>query len=184
MLPGCLLVACLETLMLHDLLLFLGRHLLEVELEFLALKNVAISTSALSRSRRDAGVEAALPKLVFNGAFNDSHGLSALGLLLGGGLADLSLVLTFLALLLTEDHTVVLLVELTERNGVDLHDAVLHEGLGTHKLVVGGVVLDFHNTGLLSDGLRAPRKVAVFKTHSAVLEVTATDADDLHSIKT
>lgn len=37
-----------------------------------------------------------------------------------------------LSLLLAKLHTIVLLVPLLERSSIDLHNGVLHQGLGTH----------------------------------------------------
>ena len=51
-------------------------------------------------------------------------------------------------------------VPLLEGRGVDLHDAVLDESLGPHELVVGGVVDDVDDLGLLGDALAAPVEVA------------------------
>jgi heptaprenylglyceryl phosphate synthase len=41
------------------------------------------------------------------------------------------------------------LVPGSEGGGINLDDAVLHKGLGADQLVVGGVVYDIKNTGLL-----------------------------------
>lgn len=46
----------------------------------------------------------------------------------------------FDALLAAERSGIVSLVPLPERGGVDLHNAGLHQGLGAHQLIVGGVV--------------------------------------------
>ena len=48
------------------------------------------------------------------------------------------------------------LVPLSERSSIDLDDGGAGQGVGTDKLVVGGVVDDTDDTGLLGDALRAP----------------------------
>lgn len=52
------------------------------------------------------------------------------------------------SLLATELQGVVVLVPASERRTVDEDDAVLHQRLGSHQLVVGGVVHHIDNTGL------------------------------------
>jgi hypothetical protein len=42
----------------------------------------------------------------------------------------------------------VLLVPSTERSSIDLDDRVLHKGLSSDQLVVGGVVYDIKDTSL------------------------------------
>ena len=56
---------------------------------------------------------------------------------------------SFGSLLDTDLDTVVLLVPSLERGGLDLNNRVLNQGLGTNKLVVGGVVYDIQDTGLV-----------------------------------
>lgn len=53
-------------------------------------------------------------------------------------------------LLASEGQGVVGLVPLPVRGAVDEHDAVLHQGLGPHQLVVGSVVHNIDNPGLAS----------------------------------
>ena len=66
----------------------------------------------------------------------------------------------FDALLPAERRGVMGLVPLTERRRVDGNDGVLDEGLGTHQLVVAGVVDGIDDTRLTRDRLGAPREVA------------------------
>ena len=56
-----------------------------------------------------------------------------------------------LVLLAAQLGVVLVLEPRAERLRVDLNDAVLHQGLGAHQLVVGGVVHDVQHTGLLGD---------------------------------
>ena len=52
------------------------------------------------------------------------------------------------------------LVPLTERRRVDGNDGVLDEGLGTHQLVVAGVVDGVDDASFTGDRLRTPREIA------------------------
>lgn len=64
------------------------------------------------------------------------------------------------ALLDADLNTVVGLVPVLEGMGIDENDGSLDEGLGTDKLVIGGVVGDIKDTDLAGADLSAPRKVA------------------------
>jgi len=66
------------------------------------------------------------------------------------------------------------LIPLTEGGGIDLNDGVLHESLGTHKLVVRCVVDDIEDTGLAGAHLGAPGKVTGVQAQGAELDVSAT----------
>jgi hypothetical protein len=59
-------------------------------------------------------------------------------------------------LLTGKRDTVVSLVPLTERSGINLDNAALDKGVGTDQLVVGGIVDDTSNTGLASNGFGTP----------------------------
>ena len=93
-------------------------------------------------------------------------GLRDSGLFSGGGL-----------LLDTDLNAVVLLVPLFERSGINLHNGVLHQSLGTHKLVVGGVVDDIQHTDLAGHRLGTPREVTVVQAEGTELGVATTDAN-------
>jgi hypothetical protein len=107
-----------------------------------------------------------------------------------------------LGLLNTNLDTIVLFVPGLERSGINLDDGVLHQSLGTHQLVVGGVVHnikdtslvggDYHNQVLLRKTVvkdkpnsavtfRSPGEVAGLKAKSTVLEVTTSHADNADS---
>merc|ERR1712071_363194 len=163
--------------------LLLALELLDVEVEFAALEDVAIKTAGLSGAGRDAGEQVVGIELVGNLLFDLAcsggaalkHGLDVIGALgLGAGLVGL------FNLLLVKLNVVVLEEPLSEGGGVDSHDAVLDEGLGTDELVVGSVVHNIDDTGLAADGLRAPGEVTGINTESAVLKVTTTAADHSH----
>jgi hypothetical protein len=70
----------------------------------------------------------------------------------------------------------------TEGSGIDLDDGGLGEGVGADELVVGGVVDDTNDTGLLGDALGAPREVAGVETQSTELAVAATGADKMDTL--
>jgi hypothetical protein len=53
----------------------------------------------------------------------------------------------------------------------------------TDKLVVGRMVCDSNDTGLLGDALRTPREVAGVQTESTELAVASTSADDVNTCK-
>ena len=78
-----------------------------------------------------------------------------------------------LVLLAADRESIVLLVPLLERGGINLNNGVLHQRLGTHKLVVGCVVNNINNARLLRGALGTPRKVAVVQAQSAKLFVAA-----------
>ena len=50
---------------------------------------------------------------------------------------------------------------LTERSSIDDNDSVLHEGLGSHQLVVASVVDNVDDTSLPGDSLTTPREVSL-----------------------
>ena len=134
---------------LYRLLLLLV-DLLVVEGELLILKNVTIGTTALSRARADASHDLSRGELVNDLLLLDNGLLSLLelgnhGLALAlhlGQVIELQRTLADLA-------GVVLLEPGLEGGGIDLDNASLHDGVGTHELVVGGVV---HNVQDLSLG--------------------------------
>lgn len=82
-----------------------------------------------------------------------------------------------LVLLAAQGQDVVALVPLTERGRVNDDDGVLHQGLGAHQLVVGGVVDHIDDTGLAGSSLGGPREVSDVKTESAELDVATASAD-------
>ena len=84
---------------------------------------------------------------------------------------------SFFKLLLVEFDVIVLQIPLAEGTGVDAHDAVLHEGVGTDQLIVGRVVHDTEDACLARHGLGAPREGAVVNAESAVLVVSAAALD-------
>lgn len=166
-----------------ELHLFLGSDSLKVESKLLTLKNVTVNTATLARSGRNSGVKTAGTELGVDGRLDlgvTSTGvnlaLSLLGSLNGLGLLDL------LTLLLANDNTVVRLVPLTERSGIDLDNGGLGKSVGSDQLVVRGVESNVDNTGLAGNTLRAPREVTGLNTESTELLVTTAGTDGVDSL--
>lgn len=67
------------------------------------------------------------------------------------------------------------LVPLPVWKAVDEDDAVLHQGLGSDQLVVGGIVDHINDPGLACAALRAPREVTNVQPQSTVLLVATAD---------
>lgn len=65
---------------------------------------------------------------------------------------------------------------------INLDDGALDEGLCADELVVGRVVDNVHNAGLLGNRLGSPDKVASVKTHGAVLDVSTADTDSVDTL--
>ena len=168
----------------HDyLLLLLDVELTVVEGKLLTLKDVTVGTSGLTGTRGDDSEKTTRLELLGESLVEGAV-LVALGDL-GldrSGLLDLSDLLALLGL--TKLDVVVLGIPLFEGSGIDLDNSVLDEGVGTHKLVGGGVVLNLEDTGLAGDSLRDEVEVARVKTHGSVLEVTTTDADTVDTLLT
>ena len=158
--------------------LFLVNELSEVELELLTLKNIAVNTTALARSRGDNGVQTTSTELGLQ-AFREL-GSSAASSGLGGLLNSFSGLLT----LLRSRNTVVRFKELTERSSINLNDGRLGQSVSTDKLVVTGVVNDANDTSFAGNTLSTPREVTRIKTKSTELLVTTTSADRVDTLGT
>lgn len=65
-----------------------------------------------------------------------------------------------------------------------LDDGVLHQGLGTHQLVVGGVVHDIQDAALAGGTLRAPGESTGLEAESAELLVATAGAHDVDALAT
>lgn len=119
-----------------------------VELKLSSLEDVSVSATALSGARRDNGKETTLLELVTEVRVEIAGSLklgdSLLDLLALGGLLE--------SIILSDGDSVVRLVPLTVRGGIDLDNGVLDESLGTDELVVRGVVDDIQDTGAAGGG--------------------------------
>ena len=159
----------------EDLLLFaalLLLHLALVEGKLGALKDVPINAAVLARAARHARNKTASLHLVGYASVDSTPNFVPLLPLARDSPADLDSLGGFLAQL----NTVVLLEPLAERRGIDLHNRVLHQRLGAHQLVVGGIVDDVEHTGAAGARLRGPGEVAVLKAQRPELGVAATHA--------
>ena len=138
---------------IHALLLLLV-NLLVVEAQLLVLKNVAVSTSALTGTRADASQDLARRQLLDHLLLLHDRRLSLLHLDDHLGLSSLHLrqILQSHISLGTDLAGVVLLEPGLERRGIDRHNAALHNRVRTHQLVVGSVVHNVQNLGLGGEG--------------------------------
>ena len=78
--------------------------------------------------------------------------------------------------------SIVCLVPLTERIGIDLHDGCLGQGVCAHELIVRRVERDGDDTNFARDALTTPGEVAGVETQSAELAVAATGADQVDAL--
>ena len=130
----------------------------------------------MSGSGADAGEESLLSELLGNFGIDDSALLAFLDSLLGA-LGFLLFDLEILGPLDVEVDVVLVDVPLGEGGCVNLDDAVPHQGVGSHQLVVGGVVDDVEDSGLARDGFGCPVEVAVLEAEGSELEVSSSDSD-------
>jgi hypothetical protein len=78
--------------------------------------------------------------------------------------------------------TVVCLIPLSERSGIDLNNGGFGKGVCPNKFVVGGMVSDNDDTDLAGNPLRSPWEVAGFETESTKLSVSTTGTDEMDSL--
>lgn len=111
---------------------------------------------------------------------------STRGVLLLGGLRLGSLLglLTGDDLLLSESRSVMRLVPLAERSGIDLDYGGLGEGICADEFVVGRMEDDTDDTGLAGDSLGTPGEVAGIETESTELAVSSTGTDEMDTLST
>jgi len=167
-------------------LLLLEGELLQVEVQLLALQDVSVTSSALSRPGRDGSVKGTGPDLLGQSGVQSGvllplgqDSLNVVGLL-GLALAGSSLG----GLGSTERSGVVSLVPLSEGSSIDLDDGTLNQGLGSEQLVVGRVVNDVDNPGLPGDVLGTPSEVTRVQSHGSVLGVSSPDTDLVNPLGT
>lgn len=158
--------------------LLLSFELLHIEIELLALENVAVESAGLSGAGGDAsqdrsGVELVGHLLVDLAVLATA---SELGFEMAGALGVFTSFIRFFKLLLVEFDVVLLEVPVSEGGRIDVHDGVLHKGLGTHELVVRRVVNDIEHASLEGHSLGTPGEVSVVKSEASVLQVSAASA--------
>ena len=150
--------------------------------EFLALQDVSVAPSGLSRSRGNLGQDTARGKLLVEGRFEDAVGLSSLELLGHlcrdsrhvDGLAGFD---TVLGLLDANLDSVMGLVPALEGVGINHDNGALDQSLGTDQLVVGRVVHDIEDTDLAGADLGTPGKVAGIHSQGSELGVSSSAPD-------
>lgn len=160
--------------------LFLVHHAL-VKGEFLALQNVPVASSGLSRSGRNLGQDTSRSKLGVQGGVQGAVGLSSLELLghLGGNTREVNGLSGFSGGGLFESNldAVVGFVPGLEGVGINHDNGALDQGLGTDQLVVGGVVHDVQDTDLAGADLGTPRKVTGVQSQSSEFGVASAATD-------
>jgi len=170
-----------------SLFALLSLELPDVEFELFAFEDVPVGATDLTRAGGYGGEDTASLELLLQQGVN-----------LGGFLAVVVFLLRLLGALLVEKRLVSLgkldallpaerrgvmrLVPLTERGGVDGNDGVLDESLGSHELVVAGVVYGVDDTRLASNRLRSPREVSGVQPKSSSLDVATPDSDQMDAV--
>jgi hypothetical protein len=154
-----------------------------VEGQLIALENVAITPSTLTRPRRNNRIQSSSLKLSLQRLLNLAHRLHTLLSLPRHTLADLLVLDRLLPALLLPSPAnagaVVSFIPGTEGSGVDLHDSGFGEGVGADEFVVGGMEGYDDDTDFAGDALGAPAEVAGVETQGAIFGVAASDADEM-----
>ncbi len=156
-----------------------------VERKLLAFEYVSIHTTALAGTAGDDRVQPTRLELPLKRRLDLAGLLHPLRLLLLHALALLDL-LNLRALLLlpspAQRLSVVCLVPLPERRGVDLHHGGLGQGVCADELVVGGVESHSDDADFAGDTLATPREVAGIETQGAELAVSAAGAHKMDAL--
>jgi len=105
------------------------------------------------------------------------HSLALLDLLVIGGSMG-----SILLLPLAQADTVVCRIPGLKWSGIHLNDGVLHQSLGAHQLVIGGIVHHIKNTGLVCGCLASPAEVSSIQAHGAELEVPTTASHNMDAL--
>jgi len=156
---------------------------LGVKLEFLSFQNVTIATATLSWSGRDAGQKTTRSKFVVQSRVKGA-GLLSISQLANKTVGSLDGILSgLLGLLDTNLDTVVLFVPGTEWRGIDLNNRVLDKSLGSHQLVIGGVVNNVKDTSLSGGDFRSPTEVSGIQAEGSVLQISTSDADNVDALR-
>lgn len=158
--------------------LLLGSQSSQVEGQLLALQNVAVASARLAGSRRNTGVQSTSSELVLNRRLNVGRTSSGSQLLL-----NLLGSLHFLLVgLLTQNLTVVSLEPLSERSSIDLNNSRLGQCVSSNQLVVGRVVHNTSDSGLLGHTLGSPREVTGLNSQRSELLVTTSGSNSVNSL--
>lgn len=87
-------------------------------------------------------------------------------------------------LTLTNGHSIVRLIPLSEWCGVDEDYTVLDKRLCSDELVITGVIYYINNPSFSCTVLAGPRKIAVVQSQGTSLKVTTTNTDSPYSSNT
>ena len=71
---------------------------------------------------------------------------------------------------------------LSEGSGINDNNGVLHQGLGSDQLMVGGVVDHVDDPGLARDGLATPGEVSLIEPQGSVFLVSSTNTKGVDSL--
>jgi hypothetical protein len=150
-----------------------------VESKFWALQNVSITTSSLSRPRRNLGKDTSRSKLVVNLRLQSASGLTLLELVsnLGALALEIKLLRGISTLLQAALDSVVSIIPSLEGMGVYENNSTLDQSLGTDQFVVGGIVGNIQDTDLSRADLGTPGEVSRIQSEGAVLEVSSSSTD-------
>ena len=164
-------------------------QLSKVELELSSLKDISVSSSALSWSGGNAGEESLrreqISQLLIDGRvllsssqFSlDGAGLLGSTIVLLGILGLGSILLSLGSGVLDWVLSVVLQEPLSEWGGVNGDNAVLHQSLGSDQIVIGGVVDDIDDLGLVGNTFTWPREVSFVQSEGSVLSVSSSGSN-------
>jgi len=172
---------------LSSLFALLGFELPDVELELFAFENVSVGATDLARTRRDGRQDTTRLELLLQKRVNLGRLFPVVVFLLGL-LGSLLVEERFVgfgqfdSLLPAEGRGVVGLVPLAEGRSVDRDDGVLDERLGTHQLVVAGVVDGIDDTRFTGDRLRTPREVARVQSEGSSFDVSSSNSDQMDAV--
>jgi hypothetical protein len=161
--------------------LFFRHHSL-VELKLTAFQDNTITSTGLSWARGDLGKQTARGHLVVKGGFQSAVALSGLelGSNLFGNLGKIDRRLSSLGsggFLHSTADTIMSLIILLERVGINKDDRTLDQGLGPDQFVIGCIVCDIQNSDLACAHLGSPGEVSGIELESACLDVSSSATD-------
>jgi len=159
--------------------LLLSLELLLIELKLSSFKDVAVAAAGLAWAGGNASKESTGVELVGNSWVDDPAGsvVLELGLEMLRPLGLSSGLVALFNLFLVKLNIVLSQVPLSEWVGINGDDAVLDDGLGSDKLVVGSVVDDIQNSGLSGEGLGTPGEVSSVDSQGTIFVVSTSTSD-------
>lgn len=164
------------------------QHLLSdlslVESQLLALQDVSVTSTTLTRSRADDSVHSTSLKLLLQSRLDLTLLLQSLLVLVLNALRHL-LLLRWLLLLSssTNGDAVMSLIPSSEWRGINLHDGRSGKGIRSDKFVVRRVESDDNDTGLARDSFTAPAEIARVESETSELSVSAAGSYEMDSLR-